>query len=166
MTGAERRIGPIGTTLRVLVAAGLLYLAGGAHGLSWSPAWYDAAGGLGVLPALTIVLGLAARHHPARPVRFTGPLAHALNCALILALASNPYTGDAAALFYAAALLGAAWRAQPGCEVTVLSNWILRRDDQVGCPLFGPIDAAEARPRRRPQRPPGRARSGPMEEAR
>ena len=68
---------------------------------------------------------------------------------MIVALASNPYTGDAAALFYAATLLVAAWRAQPGCEVTVLSNWILRRDDQVGCPMFAPVDAAEARHRRR-----------------
>jgi hypothetical protein len=153
MTGAKRRIGPIGTSLRVLVAAGLLYLAGGAQGLSWSVTWYDAAVGLAGFPALTVLLGLAARRHAARSIRLTGPLAHALNCALILALATNPYTGDAVSLFYGAALLGAAWRAQPGCEVTVLSNWILHRDDQVGCPLFGPIDAAEARHSRRPLRP-------------
>jgi hypothetical protein len=42
-------------------------------------------------------------------------------------------------------LLVAAWRGQPGCEATVLSNLILRRDDQIGCPTFSPIDAAEAR---------------------
>ena len=39
----------------------------------------------------------------------------------------------------------AAWRAQPGCEATVLSNLILSRDDQIGCPAFTPIDALEAR---------------------
>ena len=149
MTGAKRRLGPIGTSLRALVATGLLYLAGGAHGLAWSVTWYDATVGLAGLPALTILLGLAARHHSPRSIRSTGPLAHTLNCALIVALATNPYTGDAVSLFYGAALLGAAWRAQPGCEVTVLSNWILHRDDQVGCPLFGPIDAAEGRHRRR-----------------
>jgi hypothetical protein len=33
--------------------------------------------------------------------------------------------------------------------MTVLSNWILRRDDQVGCPIFSPIDAVEARHRTR-----------------
>lgn len=27
----------------------------------------------------------------------------------------------------------------------MLSNWILRRDDQIGCPTFTPIDEAEAR---------------------
>lgn len=66
------------------------------------------------------------------------PLGHALNCALIVALVTNPYTGGAAALFYAATLLVAAWRRQPDCEMTVLPNWILRHDDQVGCPVFAP----------------------------
>jgi hypothetical protein len=153
MTDAKRTIGPAGTTLRVIVALGLVYLAGGADGLPWSVDWYDPLLGLVALPALTVLLGLAARRYASRPLRFTGPLGHALNCAVIVALVANPYTGGAAALFYAATLLVAAWRGQRGCEVTVLSNWILRRDDQVGCPLFAPIDAAEAR--RRP-RPPGR----------
>jgi hypothetical protein len=141
---SERRIGPVGTGLRVLVAAGLLYLAGGADGLSWSIDWYDPVLGLVALPALTVALGLAARRYAAGPLRFTGPTGHTLNCAVMVALVFIPYTGGAAALFYATTLLVAAWRGQPGCEVTVLSNWILRRDDQVGCPLFGPVDAAEA----------------------
>jgi hypothetical protein len=28
-------------------------------------------------------------------------------------------------------------------EVLALSNWLLRRDDQVGCVLFSPIDQLE-----------------------
>jgi hypothetical protein len=47
------------------------------------------------------------------------------------------------------ALLVGAWRGQAGCEGTVISNWILGRDDQVGCPLLSPLDAAEARLRPR-----------------
>jgi hypothetical protein len=154
MTQRKRRIGPLATGLRATLAVGLLYLAGGADGLSWRVEWYDVVGGLVALPGLTILLGLAARRYAAKPLRFTGPGGHAVNCAVIVALVSNPYTGGAATLFYAATLLVAAWRGQPGCEVTVLSNWILKRDDQVGCPLFAPIDAIEAR--RRPRRP-GRA---------
>jgi hypothetical protein len=153
MTHAKRRIGPAGTAVRVIVALGLVYLAGGADGLPWSVEWYDPLLGLVALPALTVLLGLAARRYASRPLRFTGPLGHALNCALIVALVANPYTGGAAALFYGATVLVAAWRGQPGCELTVASNWILRRDDQVGCPVFAPIDAAEARHRHRPGRP-------------
>lgn len=150
MTGRQRRIGPLATALRVVVAVGLLYLAGGSDGLTWSVEWYDVGGGLVALPALTILLGLVARRYAAKPIRFTGPAGHALNCVAIVALVANPYTGGAATLFYAATLLVAAWRGQPGCEVTVLSNWILGRDDQVGCPVFAPIDALEAA--HRPQR--------------
>lgn len=28
---------------------------------------------------------------------------------------------------------------------TAISNWLLRRDDQVGCVLFDPVDRLEAR---------------------
>jgi hypothetical protein len=154
MTRETRRIGPVGTALRVTLGLGLLYLAGGADGLSWGIDWYDPVLGLVALPGLTVVAGLAARRYAVRPLRFTGPLGHALNCAVIVALVANPYAGAAAMLFYSAALLGAAWRGVPGCEITVLSNWILRRNDQVGCPIFSPIDAVEARHRtRRAERP-------------
>jgi hypothetical protein len=57
----------------------------------------------------------------------------------------NPYTAGGAAPFYGASMLAAAWREQRGCESTVISNLILRQDDQIGCLLFLPGDEAEAR---------------------
>ncbi|MGH3114622.1 MAG: hypothetical protein ACRDOP_14270 [Gaiellaceae bacterium] len=105
--------------------------------------------GLFAFPAATVAVGLAAQRYADGPLRFTGQLGLALNTAVIVALYVNPYTADAAALFYGVTLLVAAWHALPGCEGTVLSNWILRRDDQVGCPIFTPIDDAEARLRDR-----------------
>jgi hypothetical protein len=139
-----RRIGPIGTMTRLVAAAGLFYLAL-FDGTSWGLDWYDAAVGLGVLPAAVIAFGLAARRYASGPVRFTGSAGTTANCLLIVALAVNPYTAGGAALFYGATLLVAAWRGQPGCEATVVSNAIFGRDDQIGCPLFSPIDEAEAR---------------------
>jgi hypothetical protein len=139
-----RRIGPIGTTTRLVAAAGLLYLAL-FDGTSWGLEWYDAAVGLAVLPAAMTAFGLAARRYASEPVRFTGSAGTTVNCVLIVALAVNPYTAGGAALFYGATLLVAAVRAQPGCEATVLSNAILARDDQLGCPVFSAIDQAEAR---------------------
>ena len=139
-----RKIGPIGTTTRLLAAAGLLYLAF-FDGTSWGLEWYDAAVGLGVLPAAVIAFGLGARRYASGPIRFIGSAGTTANSLLIIALAVNPYTAGGAALFYGATLLAAAWRAQPGCEATVLSNSILGRDDQLGCPVFSPIDEAEAR---------------------
>jgi hypothetical protein len=128
----------------LVVAAGLLYLAF-FDGTSWGLEWYDIAVGLGILPAAVTAFGLAARRYASGPVRFTGSAGTTANCLLLVALAVNPYTAGGAALFYGATLLVAAWRGQPGCEATVVSNAILGRDDQIGCPLFSPIDEAEAR---------------------
>jgi hypothetical protein len=159
-----RRIGPIGTTTRLIAAAALLYLAL-FDGASWGLRWYDAVLGLVVLPGLMLTLALVARHRGAGRIRFTGAAGTMLNCAVIVALFANPYTASGAALFYGATLLAAAWRAQPGCEATVISNWILRRDDQIGCPTFSPIDHAEARHVSRTKRHHVRARTSPANES-
>jgi hypothetical protein len=144
---------------RVLVGVGLLYLAL-ADGGSWGLAWHEALLGLVAFPAIMLAVGLAARRFAGRPVHFMGPLGLALNTAVIVALFLFDYTADAAALFYGVTMFVAAWRAQPGCEATVLSNWILRRDDQIGCPTFAPIDEAEARLTARSRRHRAQAQSG------
>lgn len=159
MNTAGRRIGSAGTISRVIVAAGLLYLALTNGGLSWGLQWYDAVLGLIAFPAVMIMIGLAARRFARRAIHFTGPLGLAVNTAVIVALLANRYTAGAAELFYGVTLLVAAWRAQPGCEATVLSNMILRRDDQIGCPTFTPIDALEARRNGRGCRPAGHTRA-------
>jgi len=41
-------------------------------------------------------------------------------------------------------MLVAAVRGYAGCEVLAVSNWVLRRDDQIGCMLFWPPDTAES----------------------
>src|ERR671918_1407695 len=139
-----RRIGPIGTASRVLAGLALLYLALSDGGrLAWDLRWYEVALGLVALPALMLGLGLAASRFGNGPVRFTGPIALAVNAALAVALFATQYTAGGAALFVGTTLIVAAWRGQPGCEATVVSNAIFRRDDQIGCPLLSPIDEAE-----------------------
>jgi hypothetical protein len=46
-------------------------------------------------------------------------------------------------------MLLAAARGYAGCEVLAISNWLLRRDDQVGCMRFAPIDHVERAPVKR-----------------
>ncbi len=104
MQTKTRRIGPIGTTTPLLVAAGLLSLAL-FDGTSFGLEWYDAAVGLGVLPAAMIAFGLGARCYASGPVRFTGSPGTTANCLVIIALAVNPYTAGGAALVYGATLL-------------------------------------------------------------
>ena len=143
-TSRRRQIGPIGTAARVVVGALLLgsvvqgHLARGLHPSSWV---------LGLLGLPAVLLGwqwLRARRTPI-PLRATGPVGHTLNLAVFLALYLLEATSDAALLFYGASMLLAALRGYAGCEVLAVSNWLLRRDDQVGCALFWPIDQLKRR---------------------
>ncbi len=43
-------------------------------------------------------------------------------------------------------MLLAALRGYAGCEVLAVSNWLLGRDDQIGCAVFWPVDHLERRP--------------------
>jgi hypothetical protein len=140
----HRSIGPIGTTARLLVGLGLLgsvtwgHLSRGFHPRSW------ALGLLG-LPALVVaVQWLRARRIPTR-LQATGPVGHALNLTVFLVLYLWEPTSDAALLFYGASMLLAALRGYAGCEVLAVPNWLLDRDDQIGCALFWPIDQREHR---------------------
>jgi hypothetical protein len=147
--GTARRIGWIGASSRAAAGLVLVYLAVLGGDFPWNLDWRDVALGLALFPGVMLAVGITAGRFAAGPLRYTGPVAIALNCGVIVLLLVNPYTGGGAALFYGVSLLVGAWRRQPDCEATILSNWLLRRDDQVGCPIFTPIDLAEERLRRR-----------------
>jgi hypothetical protein len=138
----RRQIGPIGTTARILVGTLLVgsvaqgHLARGFHPSAW-------ALGLVGFPAVLVGLHwLRARHTPTR-LEATGPVGHALNLVVFLVLYLLESTSDAALLFYGTSMWLAAVRGYAGCEVLAVSNWLLGRDDQVGCAVFWPIDRLE-----------------------
>jgi len=145
-TMQRRATGPVGTAGRFLVGLGLLYLGITQISLKWELAWHEALLGLLVFPAVTIlgVLLWKALAGTSAPIRATGFLGLCSTTGVLGALFAVPFTGDAAALFLGSALLLAAIRGYAGCEVTAISNWLLRRDDQVGCLVFSPLDAAES----------------------
>ena len=53
------------------------------------------------------------------------------------------YIGYAAFVFYGASMLLGASRGYAGCEVVAVSNWLLHRDDQIGCLVLSPRDQWE-----------------------
>jgi hypothetical protein len=141
-TTRQRRIGPFGTTARIVVGALLLgsvvqgHLARGFHPSAWVL-------GLVGFPAVLVGLQwLRARRSPT-PLEATGPVGHAVNLAVFLVLYLPEPTSDAALIFYGASMWLAALRGDAGCEVLAASNWLLGRDDQVGCALFWPVDQLE-----------------------
>ena len=144
-------IGAAGTSARVLIGTVLLgSVVSGEASRGWHPAAWVL--GLLVFPAAALAAAwLRARRHPAG-LRATGPAGHAVNAAVIAALYATPwyapalgFTSDAALIFYGGSMLLAAARGYAGCEVLAVSNWLLRRDDQVGCVVFAPVDVLERR---------------------
>lgn len=133
-------LGPVGRVARVVVGILFVYLA-----LFWrDPDWIDPVLGLVAMPGAVLAgILLWTRRRP-QPIRATGPLGHAVNLAVLIPLFALPATAGASFLFYGASMLVAAANRGGACEVTAVSNALLGRDDEVGCPLFGPLDAVEA----------------------
>ncbi|MPZ61382.1 MAG: hypothetical protein GEU93_08805 [Propionibacteriales bacterium] len=149
-----RAIGTWGTAARLLVGgflAGSVVLGSFTGGGTFEPeAWLL---GLVVFPAV-ILGGQAWRAHrsPDRLVALSGPVGHPFTAAVFLVLYGTTwyappigFVSDAALLFYGGSMLLSAYRGYAGCEVLAISNWLLRRDDQVGCVLFDPVDRFEGR---------------------
>lgn len=148
---AGRRIGVVGTVVR-LVVGGLL--VGSVLYGHWSGGFHVAPWLLGLVGFPAVLLGWQWWRSRRRPGRLeaTGPVGHAVNLAVVLALyltfwyaPALSVTSDAALLFYGSSMLLAAARGYAGCEVLAVSNWLLRRDDQVGCVVFSPVDHLERR---------------------
>ena len=157
--GNRRHIGPIGTAARVVLGLVLLldgFLGGNFvvnHGQVRTG--FEPVGvllGLVGLPALLLAWQwLRASRDPSR-LQETGPSGTAINMVVFLALFLTPwyfrplsFTSDAALVFYGASMWLAAIRGHGGCEVLAISNWLLRRDDQVGCFVLSPVDYLEHR---------------------
>ncbi len=133
----ERSIGMWGTLARLVVGAALL-----ATAFVLGIGWEDAAIGLAGFPA-AVMLVLAIRGLSAAPLKYYGSAGHLINGAIVVA--AFVLLTPAALLFYGASMLLAGTRGYAGCEVFALSNWLWRRNDQIACAVFSPIDAIEGR---------------------
>ena len=146
---SRRQIGPLGTASRIIAGAAFISLGllWGGEGVEWTALLLGALG-------LPLFFGLA---HAARlaidksAIDVTGSVASCLNLAVVALLLVMPWTSEPTAVFLGISMLLAAWRGYAGCETLAISNWILRRDDQVGCVILTPIDELEGRLRRTPE---------------
>ena len=155
----RRQIGTIGTLARVLIGfLMVLYgLTGGRievmHG-NLQTGFNPLSVGVAVVafPALLLAWQWIRARTDGSRYEATGPLATTVNIVAFIALVLTPlyapplsFTSNAALIFYGASMLLAAARGYAGCEVLAISNWILRRDDQIGCLVLSPIDGYERR---------------------
>ncbi len=139
-----RQIGPIGTLARLAVGVAFLvaaFLAVLGDGVSW----LEGLAGFVAFPAAILVLHAGLARVIGRQFAATGGFGFLANLALGVALFSVDATREFTALFLGASLLLSAARGYAGCELLAVSNFLLRRQDQVGCVLFSPLDEIETR---------------------
>ncbi|MGH2783600.1 MAG: hypothetical protein ACRDLA_19735 [Thermoleophilaceae bacterium] len=123
----------------------------------WGIGWWDVAASLVAFPLIAaashaLVVGLYERYAPRQLERphliCSGPTC-AVICLVVGAAALltilTPIDEVAIWVFFGASMLVAAVRGYGGCEVLAFPNAITGRRDQIGCMLYGPIDALEAR---------------------
>lgn len=133
-----RQIGPLGTAARICVGTALLIA-----GLLASPSGIELLAGFVLLPAAEFVILAALRPPGSEPLRIYGLVGYGLNYGLGAVLFLTWTTP--ALLFIGASVLLAVVKGYAGCEMSALSNVLRRRDDQIACAVFSPIDALETR---------------------
>jgi hypothetical protein len=147
MTTIERRraIGPIGTAVRAILGCVLVGAVAWGELRARQPVGL-AVGALGFPAVVLVWQWLRARWWPGR-LQATGPVATAVNCGVgvgvyLIGWLVPPlwFLSDAVLAFYGVSMLLAAARGYAGCEVLAVSNWLLRRDDQLGCLVLSNVD--------------------------
>ena len=146
---AAREIGPIGTASRVGAGALAIALPVVLEGVTWWDAPALAAASLLATAAASLIALIAPgmlsdRHAICSPAACL--LIGVLFAAAFAVGATTPAHGDVVFWgFIGVSMLLAAARGDGGCEVLAFPNAITGRRDRIGCILFTPIDAAEAR---------------------
>lgn len=141
----RRAIGPIGTIARLATGVGLMVLATLAA-FRGDLQVHEVLLGIVGLPVIVMATVLAIKRGlgTSAHLNATGTIGTGTNLAMIVALFVVPWTTEIAYFFYGIPIFLAAWRGYPGCEMMAISNFFLRRHDELGCPWFWPVDAIES----------------------
>lgn len=147
-----RAIGPWGTAARSVAATGSFVWALAVphnHPLGQVPGtgvlWWNLLLGLVLIPSAgTLALRLRGRDAA------TLSTGHATQCLAVFAFFVFAQVLPVAMLLALAAnFVVQVVRGDGGCELLAIPNWVLHRNDRLFCLVFTPIDAFEARLRRR-----------------
>lgn len=140
----RRHIGPFGTVVRLLLGSYLFgsvvygHIVRGFHILPWIL-------GLIAFPAVILLWHWLRIHRNPEVFKDISLPWIIFNFGLFWVLYFIPATSDMALIFYGISILLASVLGYSGCEILAISNALLRRDDQIGCAVFTPVDVVERR---------------------
>ena len=146
VSGRRRAIGPAGTIAR-LATGGFLIAQAVFAATRGDLQVHEVLLGVVGLPLIVMATVLTVKRvlGTSAYLNATGPVGTVINLGIIVTLFVIPWTSDIAYFFYGIPMFLAAWRGYPGCEMMAISNFILRRHDELGCPWFWPVDTFESR---------------------
>jgi hypothetical protein len=142
----ESKIGIAGIISRV--GLGIILFGSVVYG-HWFGPFRPAPWVIGILffPLLVIVIHYYRVAYDKKRFQYSSGLASCINILIFLTLYLThvyepplSYLSDSVLIFYGVSMLLAAIRGYGGCEVLAISNWLLKRDDRIGCMLFSPFD--------------------------
>lgn len=153
----RREIGPVGTASRVVGGLIAIALPIALSGIGW----WDVAAALVALPliatvAAALVIAGYERLAPDALARSIQTICSGPTCVLAAIVVGagigltfvTPVDGGVAIWsFLGVSMLVAALRGYAGCELLAIPNAITGRRHRIGCLIYTPIDAAEARRR-------------------
>jgi hypothetical protein len=151
----SREIGPAGTLSRVIAGTVAIMVPVALEGIGWWDVPALLAAPL-IATAAASLISRSFRSADGDARTELGAICSPAGCVLLGVLVASafalgewtPAHGDVVLWgFLGASMLLAAVRGDGGCEVLAFPNAITGRRDRIGCLLFGPIDAAEARHR-------------------
>ena len=151
----------MGTVSRAIVGMAAVALPIGLEGIGWWDVLALVAFALVAVGVAKLVVSGYERYAPSS-LGNRHAVCSAPGCTLCLALyavaigigLATPAKTDVVFWgFIGASMLLAAGRGDGGCEVLAFPNAVTGRSDRVGCMIFTPIDAAEARHREGQARP-------------
>ncbi len=142
----KRLIGPAGTIARLATGVCLIGLAAWAA-VRGDLQIHEVVVGVVGIPAIVMATVLTAKRllGTSGHLNATGPVGILINLGTIVTLFVTPWTTEIALFFYGIPMFLAAWKGYPGCEMMAISNLILGRHDELGCPWFWPVDTLESR---------------------
>jgi|SRR5918992_4842758 hypothetical protein len=153
-----RRIGTVGTTIRIAIGVLFVGVALAVDYPTGGITWWDVAAVVVGLPLLAVgaavVVNAAYRRRPELTRRARTPWSASQAAAavvvivVVLAVGTaltflSPVDRIALWLFFGLSMVVAGVRGYDGCEILAIPNTILRRNDAIWCPLYTPVDAAE-----------------------
>ncbi len=140
MTGQGREIGLTGTISRLLISPFFIWWGFDSPMADLPFQWHQIGLGVIGIPLFVAILQLGIAQFRREPIQATGWMGTIGNIMFLFILFNIAFLHNAVFFYLGFSMLLAVIIGYAGCETLAISNWMIRRNDEVGCVLFSAFD--------------------------